>query len=56
MPGLPLDFSAEPRQPARPAPLLGEHTDAVLAEVLSLPSVEIGRLHDKRIVAGPDGR
>src|SRR5712671_3339915 len=56
MPGLPLDFSAEPRQPPRPAPLLGEHTDAVLGEMLGLSSTEIGRLHDERIVAGPDGR
>jgi 2-methylfumaryl-CoA isomerase len=56
MPGLPMDFSAEPRRPPRPAPLLGEHTDAILAEVLGLSSAEIGRLHDERIVAGPDGR
>jgi 2-methylfumaryl-CoA isomerase len=55
-PGLPLDFSAEPRQAPRPAPLLGEHTDAVLGEVLGLSSPEIGRLHDDRIIAGPDGR
>jgi len=56
MPGLPLDFSAEQRQPPRPAPLLGEHTDAVLGDVLGLSPGEIGRLHDDRIVAGPDGR
>jgi 2-methylfumaryl-CoA isomerase len=56
MPGLPLDFSAEPRLLPRPAPLLGEHTDIVLSEVLGLSSGEIGRLHDGRIVAGPDGR
>ena len=55
IPGLPLDFSAEPRLPPRPAPLLGEHTDVVLSEVLGLSSAEISRLHDKRIVAGPDG-
>jgi 2-methylfumaryl-CoA isomerase len=55
-PGLPVDFSAEPRQSPRPAPLLGEHTDAVLGEVLGLSSGEIGRLHDARIVAGPEGR
>src|SRR5215471_931925 len=53
MPGLPMDFSAEPRGPTRPAPRLGEHTDAVLAEVLGLSSAEIGRLHDERIVGGP---
>jgi 2-methylfumaryl-CoA isomerase len=56
MPGLPLDFSAEARLPTRPAPLLGEHTDIVLSEVLGLSSGEIGRLHDRRIVAGPNGR
>jgi 2-methylfumaryl-CoA isomerase len=56
MPGLPLDFGALPRLPPRPAPLLGEHTDLVLSEVLRLSPTEIGRLHDDRIIAGPDGR
>jgi 2-methylfumaryl-CoA isomerase len=55
MPGLPLDFAASPRLPPRPAPVLGEHTDIVLTEVLGLSSAEIGRLHDRRVVAGPDG-
>jgi 2-methylfumaryl-CoA isomerase len=55
-PGLPLDFAASPRLAPRPAPVLGEHTDIVLAEVLGLPSAEIGRLHDEGIVAGPAGR
>ncbi len=54
-PGLPFDFAAAPRLPARPAPRLGEHTDAVLAQVLGLSSAEIGRLHDNGIVAGADG-
>jgi 2-methylfumaryl-CoA isomerase len=53
MPGLPLEFSAAPRQPTRPAPRLGEHTDAVLSEVLGLSAAEIGRLHDAGIAAGP---
>jgi 2-methylfumaryl-CoA isomerase len=56
MPGLPFDFSAAPREPTLPAPRLGEHTDAVLSEVLGLPSAEIARLHDGKIIAGPDGR
>jgi 2-methylfumaryl-CoA isomerase len=56
MPGLPFDFGAAPREPTSPAPRLGEHTDLVLTEVLGLSSVEIGRLHDDGIVAGPDGR
>ena len=55
VPGLPLDFAAARRLPPSPAPVLGEHTDIVLAEVLGLSSAEIGRLHDERIVAGPDG-
>ena len=52
-PGLPIDFSASPREPTRPAPRLGEHTDRVLAEVLGLSAAEIGGLHDSGIVAGP---
>jgi len=56
MPGLPMDFSAAPREPTRPAPRLGEHTDAVLSEVLGLPGGEIARLHDAAVVAGPDGK
>jgi 2-methylfumaryl-CoA isomerase len=55
-PGLPLDFSGGERLAPRPAPLLGEHTDIVLAGVLGLSAAEIGRLHDNRIIAGPDGR
>lgn len=53
MPGTPLNFSALPRSEPRRAPLLGEHTDAVLAEVLGLSETEIGRLHDAGVVAGP---
>ena len=52
-PGLPLDFGAAPRQPTRPAPLLGQHTDDVLSRVLGLSAAEIGRLHDSGIAAGP---
>ena len=36
-----------------PAPVLGEHTDEVLAEVLGLGDGEIGRLYDRGVVAGP---
>jgi 2-methylfumaryl-CoA isomerase len=55
MPGLPMDFGAMPRQPTLPAPRLGEHTDAVLSDVLGLTDAEIARLHDAAIIAGPDG-
>jgi 2-methylfumaryl-CoA isomerase len=54
MPGLPLDFGASPREPTRPAPGLGEHTDLVLSQVLRLPDGEIARLHKAGIAAGPD--
>jgi 2-methylfumaryl-CoA isomerase len=56
MPGLPMDFSAMPREPPLPAPRLGEHTDAVLSDLLGLPAGEIARLHDSGIIAGPGGK
>ena len=46
MPGTPLDFSAVPRTPVRRAPLLGEHTEAVLAGLLGLSDGEIASLVD----------
>ena len=52
-PASPLDFSSIARLPPLPAPALGQHTDEILAGVLGLPDHEIGRLHDKGIVAGP---
>lgn len=53
MPGSPLFFSAVPRVPVRRAPLLGENTDEVLADVLGMSASQIARLHDERVVAGP---
>jgi 2-methylfumaryl-CoA isomerase len=52
MPGSPLDFSERGRLPVRRAPLLGEHTEEILADVLGLSSAEIGRLHESGTVAG----
>jgi len=49
----PLGFSEVPRSQIKPAPVLGEHTDLVLSEVLGMPDQEIGRLHDRGIIAGP---
>ena len=56
MPGLPLDFSASPREATRPAPRLGEHTDQVLSEVLGLSDRDIARLHKAGIATGPEGQ
>ena len=53
MPGSPLDFSGAERLPPRRAPVLGEHTDEVLAEVLGMGDAEIGRLYERGVVAGP---
>jgi 2-methylfumaryl-CoA isomerase len=53
MPGSPLDFAAVERAAPERAPLLGEHTDEVLSELLGLSGTEIGRLHDAGVIAGP---
>jgi 2-methylfumaryl-CoA isomerase len=55
-PAVPLAFSGTTRPDPRPAPRLGEHSDAVLAEVLGLSAAAIGKLHDDGVVVGPDGR
>ena len=51
-PGSPLEFGALERPEAVRAPLLGEHTDEILGEVLGMGEREIGQLHDARVVAG----
>ncbi len=53
MPGSPAAFSMSQRLPPQRAPILGEHTDEVLAELLGMGEAEIGRLHDAGVVAGP---
>jgi 2-methylfumaryl-CoA isomerase len=55
-PGAMACFGGAARQPVERAPRLGEHTDEVLANVLSLSSARIGELHDAGIVAGPEQR
>ena len=54
MPASPLVFGEAPRLPATRAPRLGEHTDEILADVLGMTTGEIARLHDRRIVEGPE--
>jgi 2-methylfumaryl-CoA isomerase len=53
VPGQPMSFGAVNREPAVPAPRLGEHTDEILADLLGLGDAEIGRLHDDGVVAAP---
>jgi 2-methylfumaryl-CoA isomerase len=52
-PGAAATLGTATREPASRAPRLGEHTDQVLAELLSLTGNEIATLHDAGIVAGP---
>ena len=53
VPGSPLAFSGMPREAPRPAPVLGEHTEAILADVLGLGERQIGALFDAKVVTGP---
>lgn len=52
VPGTPLSFGTFNREPPKRAPMLGEHTDEILAEI-GYSGTEIGVLHDTKIVAGP---
>jgi 2-methylfumaryl-CoA isomerase len=53
-PRSPLEFSVSGRLPIRRAPLLGEHTEEILASVLGLSDAEIGGLIERGIVARAD--
>lgn len=55
-PGFPATFQGLDRGMPVRAPRLGEHTEEVLARVLSLPGHEIAALHDAGIVQSPEGR
>jgi 2-methylfumaryl-CoA isomerase len=52
--GTPVRASGEERTVTSPAPVLGQHTDEILHEVLGLDSAAVGRLHDAAVVAGPE--
>lgn len=44
LPGIPVKFAATPGRVQGPPPLLGEHTDAVLRDVLGLSPVDVAEL------------
>ncbi len=50
----PIDFGDVAAVPPASGPVLGQHTDEVLADVLGLASGAIGALHDSGTVAGAD--
>lgn len=52
----PVDFSAVEAVPPPSGPILGQHTDEVLADVLGLGSGQIGDLHDRAVIGGADDR
>ena len=54
VPRHPANFSKVENSDAMPAPALGEHTEEVLAEVLSLSDLEIANLFDDGVVASPN--
>lgn len=51
MPASPLQFGSADRLAPMPAPVLGQDTEWVLADVLGLSTAEVGRLHDQGVVA-----
>ncbi len=50
----PVRMTGAEQQQTSPAPLLGQHTDEILHDVLALDGASVGRLHDRGIVAGPE--
>ena len=52
-PGAMASFSQIERARATRAPRQGEHTDQVLAQLLGLSNTQIGQMHDRGLVAGP---
>jgi 2-methylfumaryl-CoA isomerase len=52
-PSSPLAIVGEAREAATPAPVLGQHTEEVLADVMGLPGGVIASLFDAGVVAGP---
>ena len=50
VPGTPMAFSHDPREAPVRAPVLGEHTEAILGDVMGLPATEIASLFDAGVV------
>ena len=53
VPSQAIQFKGLESEPPKPAPMLGQHTDEILTEVLGMSSGQISTLHDENIIAGP---
>lgn len=54
VPGAPMTFSSGPRKPPQAAPVLGQHTEEVLGDVVGMTDTEIAQLFDKGVVQSPE--
>lgn len=54
VPGNPAEFSSHPRQTPAAAPVLGEHTEEILGDVVRLEDHEIAALFDQGVVQSPN--
>jgi len=50
MPGLPIKFSETPGEVSRPAPLLGQHTSEILAELLGFDAERVAALRTSHAI------
>lgn len=53
VPGSPLNFTNHPRIEPAPPPVLGQHTEEILGDVVGLSDTEISQLFDKGTVCSP---
>jgi 2-methylfumaryl-CoA isomerase len=54
VPGAPVTFSCGPRKAPQAAPVLGQHTEEVLGDIVGMTDTEISQLFDKGIVQSPE--
>ena len=55
-PAHPAQFSDFDRRPPAPAPVLGQHTEEILSDILGLNGRAIWRLFDKGVVDSPENK
>jgi crotonobetainyl-CoA:carnitine CoA-transferase CaiB-like acyl-CoA transferase len=53
MVGAPVRLSETPGSVRTPSPMLGEHTEQVLRELLGMDQATVAALRDKGVIGGP---